>query len=163
EPTDLNIVHAHKGIARWHVTTPGRSCHSSSPEKGINAIYRMGRLIVAIEEYAAKLCASKGDPVLGPTTLIVGRIEGGSSVSVIPDHCRIDVDRRVIPGEDPLATPGQLAAFLKDHPGIDFPFECSEPWMHKESLSPEGSEDLVARLGQAIDSVKGSHQVLAVP
>ena len=29
EPTDLNIVHAHKGIARWHVTTAGRSCHSS--------------------------------------------------------------------------------------------------------------------------------------
>ncbi|HMC64199.1 MAG TPA: M20 family metallopeptidase [Gemmataceae bacterium] len=163
EPTDLNIVHAHKGIARWHVTTAGRSCHSSTPEQGINAIYRMGRLLVAIEEYADQLRRSKADPLLGPPTLSVGRIEGGSSVNVIPDRCRIEVDRRIIPGEDPRATPAQLAAFLKQQAGIDFPFDCSEPWMYKESLSPKGSEELVARLGRAIDSVKGAHQVLAVP
>ena len=123
----------------------------------------MGRLLVAIEQYAEKLRASKGDPLLGPPTLSVGRIEGGSSVNVVPDRCRIDVDRRVIPGEDPVATPGQLTAFLNGPAGIDFPFECSELWMYKESLSPKGSEDLVAQLGQAIDSVKGSHQVLAEP
>src|SRR5262245_56454576 len=51
EPTQLQIVHAHKGVVRWHVHTPGRSCHSSSPEKGVNAIYRMGRLLAAIERY----------------------------------------------------------------------------------------------------------------
>src|SRR5437762_2029152 len=33
EPTMLNIVHAHKGVARWLLTAPGRSCHSSSPEQ----------------------------------------------------------------------------------------------------------------------------------
>src|SRR5262249_51442194 len=39
EPTCLNIVHAHKGVARWYVTTMGRACHSSNPDEGINAIY----------------------------------------------------------------------------------------------------------------------------
>ena len=48
EPTQLQIVNAHKGAARWHMHTAGRSCHSSSPEQGINAIYRMGRLLVGI-------------------------------------------------------------------------------------------------------------------
>src|SRR5437764_699764 len=43
EPTNLRIVHTHKGAARWHVETSGRACHSSSPEKGVNAIYRMGQ------------------------------------------------------------------------------------------------------------------------
>jgi acetylornithine deacetylase len=163
EPTGLNIVHAHKGVVRWHLSTSGRSCHSSSPEQGVNAIYRMGRLLVAVEQYAQRLRASRSDPLLGPPTLSVGRIEGGTSVNTVPDRCLVEVDRRVIPGEDPRAAPGQLAAFLREEAGIDFPFECAEPWMNKEALSPEGSAELVARLGAAIDAVRGAHQVMAVP
>src|SRR5262249_49542098 len=114
-------------------------------------------------KYADRLRASRSDPLLGPPTLSVGRIEGGSSVNTVPDFCRIEIDRRVIPGEDPHAALGQLTTFLKEEAGIDFPFECDAPWMSKTALSPQGSEDLVARLGRAIDGVKGSHRVLAVP
>src|SRR5439155_16017451 len=110
--------------------TAGRSCHSSSPEQGANAIYRMGRLLVAIEQYAERLRASRTDPLLGPPTLSVGRIDGGTSVNTVPDRCRIEVDRRVIPGEDPLAAPGQLTAFLEQQAGIEFPFEVSPLWLH---------------------------------
>jgi acetylornithine deacetylase len=163
EPTLLNIVHAHKGVVRWHVVASGRSCHSSSPEQGINAIYRMGRLLVGIEQFAGQLRASRTDPLLGPPTLSVGRIEGGSSVNTVPDRCRIEVDRRVIPGEDPNAAPGQLADFLQKKAGIDFPFECTTPWMSKPALGPENSAELTARLGRAIDSVRGTHRVMAVP
>lgn len=163
EPTQLNIVHAHKGVVRWLMTTEGRACHSSSPEQGINAIYRMGRLLTGIEQYAAQLRASRSDPLLGPPTLSVGRIEGGTSVNTVPDQCRIEVDRRVIPGEDAHAAPGQLTAFLREQAGIDFPFICGEPWMAKAALSPQGSETLVAELGAAINAVVGTHRVMAVP
>src|SRR5262249_5315656 len=44
EPTDLDIVTAHKGVVRWYLSTAGRSCHSSRPEQGVNAIYRMAGL-----------------------------------------------------------------------------------------------------------------------
>jgi acetylornithine deacetylase len=163
EPTQLNIVHAHKGVVRWHLLTTGRSCHSSSPEQGVNAIYRMGRVLVAVERYAERLRASRTDPLLGPPTLSIGRIEGGTSVNTVPDHCRVEVDRRVVPGEDPRAAPGQLAAYLKEEAGIDFPFTCAEPWMSKPALGPERSAELVALLGRAIDSVRGAHRVFAVP
>src|SRR5205085_4151396 len=93
EPTQLQIVNAHKGIVRWHLATAGRSCHSSSPEQGVNAIYRMGRLLVGVEQYAEHLRASRADPLLGPPTLSVGRIEGGTSVNTVPDYCRVEVDR----------------------------------------------------------------------
>jgi acetylornithine deacetylase len=163
EPTQLKIVNAHKGVVRWHLFTPGRSCHSSSPEQGVNAIYRMGRLLTGIERYATRLAASRIDPRLGPPTLSVGRIEGGTSVNTVPDHCRIEVDRRLLPGEDAQAAPGQLVAFLRDEAGIDFPFECAAPWMSKVALGPERSADVVRLLGSAIDSVKGTHEVMAVP
>src|SRR5262249_52092153 len=130
---------------------------------GINAVNRMGRLLTAIEQYAERLRTSRTDPLLGPPTLSVGRLEGGTRVNTVPDRCRSEIDRRVSPREDPKATPTQLTAFLGKEGGIDFPFECSEPWMSKGALSPEGSADLVARLGSAIDSVKGSHRVIAVP
>ncbi|MBV9122313.1 MAG: M20/M25/M40 family metallo-hydrolase, partial [Planctomycetes bacterium] len=121
EPTQLHIVHAHKGTVRWSMETPGRSCHSSAPELGTNAIYRMGRLLTALEQYAERLRTSRTDPLLGPPTLSVGMIEGGSSVNTVPDRCRIEVDRRVIPGEDPLAAPRQLVEFLRREAGVNFP------------------------------------------
>jgi acetylornithine deacetylase len=163
EPTQLRIVHAHKGVVRWHVTTPGRSCHSSRPEQGINAIYRMAKLLGAIERYAESLRRSKCDPLLGPPTLSIGRIEGGLSVNTVPDFCRIEVDRRLIPGEEALDAPRHFYDYLIRQTDVDFPFAMSEPWLHCPALSPELSGELVQRLGQAIDSILGSHIVEAVP
>lgn len=163
EPTNLNIVHAHKGVVRWNMFTTGRSCHSSTPEKGISAIYRMGRLLVGIEQFAAHLRSTTNDPLLGSATLSVGRIEGGTSVNTVPDRCRIELDRRVIGGEKPADAPGQLLAFLQDKAGIDFTVEMSDPWIREPALSPQGSEEIQKLLGAAIDAERGSHRVHAVP
>jgi len=163
EPTQLRIVHAHKGVVRWHVTTPGRSCHSSRPEQGINAVNRMGKLLGAIERYADGLRRSKSDPLLGPPTLSVGRIEGGLSVNTVPDFCRIEVDRRLIPGEEPLEGPRHFFNYLLRQTDVDFPFAISEPWLHCPALSPQLSGQLIQQLGQIIDSVIGNHIVEAVP
>jgi acetylornithine deacetylase len=163
EPTQLQVVNAHKGLARWHVFTTGRSCHSSSPEKGENAIYGMGRLLGSIEEYARSLAALPPDPVLGPRTLSVGRIDGGTSVNTVPDRCRIEVDRRLIPGETPQGALDQFRAWLRQRLGDSFPFTCSELTLRAPALAAQGSEELAERLGRAIDAVRGTHRVHSVP
>jgi acetylornithine deacetylase ArgE len=163
EPTRLNIVNTHKGAVRWHLTTEGRSCHSSSPEQGTNAIYRMGRVLMGIERFAERLRTSRSDPRLGPPTLSVGRIEGGASVNTVPDSCRIEIDRRVIPGENPDEAPRQLEEFLRTEEGIPFPIHSAPPWMSKRAMSPEGSEEIVQLLGSALDAVCGRHTVMGVP
>jgi acetylornithine deacetylase len=163
EPTQLQIVYAHKGVVRWNVHTAGRSCHSSSPEKGINAIYRMGRLLEACERYAELLRRSKSDPLLGPPTISVGRVEGGTSVNTVPDRCRIEVDRRILPGEDPAKAPLDFEQYLKSDPAVDFPFQVEQPWMACPALSPDRSAELVELLGQAIQKVQGSFKVMPVP
>jgi acetylornithine deacetylase len=159
EPTCLNVVHAHKGVTRWFVTTAGRSCHSSSPEQGVNAIYRMARLVTVIERYAERLRAGPADPLLGPPTLSVGIIQGGTSVNTVPDYCRIEIDRRMVGGEVPDEAPRQLAEFLAKEGGLDFAFEMTEPWIREPALSPQGSEEIVRLLGAAIDAERGSHRV----
>jgi acetylornithine deacetylase/succinyl-diaminopimelate desuccinylase family protein len=163
EPTLLNIVNAHKGVVRWQLETAGRACHSSRPEQGVNAIYRMGWLLNGVEEYASLLQQPPPDPVLGPRTLSVGRILGGVSANTVPDFCRIDIDRRLIPGENPADVVESLSEFLKGYPGIDFPFTAAASQLACPPLDPTHSGALVERLGAAIDSVVGKHEVHAVP
>jgi acetylornithine deacetylase/succinyl-diaminopimelate desuccinylase-like protein len=162
EPTGLDVVHAHKGVVRWSLTTPGRSCHSSRPELGVNAVYRMAALLPHVERFAEELRATTSHPLLGPATLSVGRIEGGTSVNTVPDLCRIDVDRRALPGESPRALPVEFEWYLRRHvPGAEF--SCTEPWLVCPALGPEASGEVVAKLGAAIDSVRGTHKVVPVP
>jgi len=163
EPTLLNIVHAHKGVVRWQIETAGRACHSSRPEQGVNAVYRMARILQGIESYAEQLRTNAADPLLGPPTLSVGRITGGVSPNTVPDFCRIEIDRRLIPGENPADAVSDLDAFLRKLPGIDFPFISTTPRLACPPLDPAHSGELVTRLGAAINGVVGKHEVVAVP
>ena len=163
EPTELNIVKAHKGVVRWQIDTAGVACHSSRPDRGVSAVYRMGRLLQGIEEYAGKLMTRTPDPLLGPPTLSVGMIHGGVSPNTVPDFCRIEIDRRLIPGEVPLQAPADLDAFLRNYPGVDFPFTSVPPRLACPPLRTTNTEQLIARLGSAINAVVGQHEVTGVP
>src|SRR6185436_1740612 len=104
EPTKLNVVVAHKGTARWRCSTRGVATHSSQPHLGDNAIYHMGRVLAVLEEYARDVVPKLANHSLcGHPTLSVGLISGGISVNTVPDECTIEVDRRVLPGENPEA------------------------------------------------------------
>jgi acetylornithine deacetylase/succinyl-diaminopimelate desuccinylase-like protein len=134
EPTRLDLVTSHKGATRWKIRTKGVACHSSTPKLGDNAIYRMARVVTALESYAKWLADGRVDSVLGPPSLSVGRIEGGQSVNVVPDWCEIEVDRRVIPGENPLDCPTQAREFLRDALGGLESIEFTAPWVNMPAL-----------------------------
>jgi acetylornithine deacetylase/succinyl-diaminopimelate desuccinylase family protein len=163
EPTMLKIVHAHKGVVRWHIMTSGRSCHSSRPEQGINAIYRMGRLLGAIESYAKQLAQSASDPMLGSPTLSVGRIDGGLSVNTVPDFCRIEIDRRLIPGEDSSQAVQHCESYLRGQSNLDAAFSFSKPWLHCPALPSQRDSDIARRLGESVAAVIGKCEMEAVP
>jgi acetylornithine deacetylase len=163
EPTLLNIVNAHKGVARWHLETTGRACHSSRPEQGVNAVYRMAKLLQGVEAYAAELRRRPGHPILGGRTASVGRVAGGVSPNTVPDFCRADVERRLLPGETFESATADLDAFLRALPGVDFPFALTRAAIGCLPLAPALSEELVERFGRTIDSVVGRHTVHPVP
>jgi acetylornithine deacetylase/succinyl-diaminopimelate desuccinylase-like protein len=100
EPTSLGVVTAHKGALWLEVTTSGLACHGSTPDKGRNAIYAMRQVLEVIEKKIIPDLARNAHPKLGPTTLNVGTISGGSKINIVPDACRIEVDCRVVPGID---------------------------------------------------------------
>lgn len=163
EPTKLKIVHAHKGVVRWQLRTTGRSCHSSRPEQGINAIYRMAQILPHIEDYARELQASVSDPLLGPPTLSVGRIEGGLSVNTVPDWCRIEIDRRLIPGETPEGAFSRFESDLRQRVPDGVAFECMPPWLHCPALPTQRGTEMALALERSLIAVLGRCEYEAVP
>lgn len=154
EPTQLDLVDRHKGAVRWKIRAKGVACHSSTPHLGVNAIYRMARVVNVLAEYAQGLSDSTPDPVLGPPSLSVGRIEGGQSVNVVPDWCEVEIDRRLIPGEVPDEARKRVWSALAERLGTVDWVEFSEPWVNMPPLAPgRGGADSGAWLPRLSDAV----------
>jgi acetylornithine deacetylase len=162
EPTLLDVVVAHRGATRFRIRTKGRACHSSDPRQGLNAIYRMARVVACLEEYADVLGRTvKPHPLCGGATLSVGRIEGGVSVNTVPDDCAIEIDRRVIPGEDHHAALDDLKTYVTSR--LDFEIEFETPWLNGAALGDEHNHWLAEPLLQCIAQVAGPHKAVGVP
>jgi len=104
EPTELRIVIAHKGIARFAVRTHGKAAHSAVPHEGNSAIFQMVEVLRFLrDEFEPKL-SEVVHPLVGSPTIVAGTIKGGTQVNIVPESCEIQIDRRVIPGEDARQT-----------------------------------------------------------
>jgi succinyl-diaminopimelate desuccinylase len=161
EPTDLDVVVAHRGVTRFRVHTQGRACHSSDPTQGRNAIYAMARAVCYLEEYAAWLPKSVPfHPLCGRPTLSVGRIFGGQSVNIVPDKCTIEIDRRLIPGENPEVAWSTLRDKLLERFGPHL--TADEAWISSPALSNQDNAWLAEPLLKCIEQVAGTHRSLGV-
>ncbi|MBU0482667.1 MAG: M20 family metallopeptidase [Proteobacteria bacterium] len=96
EPTNLQIIRAHKGVYRCRIITRGLAAHSSHPEKGRNAVTSMVMILNDIDSLRVRLARNK-HPDLGRASLAVTTIKGGASVNAIPDYCEAVVDIRILP------------------------------------------------------------------
>lgn len=111
EATDLNIYRGHRGRMELKITVYGRSCHASAPERGLNAVYEMGKVLDGIQALAPTL---KDDPFLGKGTVAVTRIESTSgSLNVVPDSCTAYIDRRLTVGETEASSVAELEGVLR--------------------------------------------------
>jgi acetylornithine deacetylase/succinyl-diaminopimelate desuccinylase-like protein len=99
EPTNLRVVTAHKGDLWLRLETRGRSAHGARPELGRNAVHAMARVVDILETRYARQLRKRRHPLLGHATINVGSIRGGTQPNIVPDLCRISVDRRTLPGE----------------------------------------------------------------
>jgi acetylornithine deacetylase len=162
EPTQLDIVVAHRGAVRWRIVTSGVACHSSRPQDGINAIYRMAKIVQHLEDFAAKLPPSKpAHRLCGPATLSVGLISGGISVNVVPDSCVIDIDRRVIPGEDWLTVIEDVRGYLAER--VDFDFQFTPTFCNSPALDDNLNGPWSDKMLRTIADVVGPRQKVGVP
>jgi putative selenium metabolism hydrolase len=112
EATSLNVFIGHRGRMEIEVTTLGRTCHASTPERGINAVYHMIPLIEGVRRIAANL---PEHGFLGKATLALTNITSlPGRLSIVPDICKISLDRRLVPGETMEQAMGPIMDLIRN-------------------------------------------------
>ena len=106
EPTDLDVCPGQRGYVRIEGVARGQAGHASRPWEGRNAI----ALAAADVERLGTLPLPPPDPLLGPATVCLTLIEGGSARNVIPGECRYTVDVRTTPACDNATIAEQIRA-----------------------------------------------------
>ena len=165
EPTGLRAVIASKGVLRLRITTRGKAAHSAVPQLGNNAIMHMSRLVLAFEEENTRL-ARQSHPMLGSPTISVGVIQGGVQVNLVPDHCAIEIDRRMLPGESAIEVIAHYQSMLDRiktaHPSFDAFIE-KPPLLVDEALSTPADAVVVQRAQQVLRDLGLNDQTCGVP
>jgi acetylornithine deacetylase len=98
EPTELELIVAHKGFVWAEIEVHGRAAHGSRPLEGVDAIVKTGPILTALGELDAALCA-RTHPLLGRGSVHASVIAGGSEMSSYPGRCVLGLERRTLPGE----------------------------------------------------------------
>jgi acetylornithine deacetylase len=114
EPTDLAVGVAHKGFSAAEVVMHGRAAHGSRPAEGRDAILRMGRVLAKLEAEDRKLQGQPAHPLLGTGSLHASSIEGGGELSSYPASCRMQFERRTLPGEPLTAAEDDLRRIMDE-------------------------------------------------
>jgi len=99
EPTELRLAIAHRGFVGFELETAGVAAHGSRPDLGVDAIVKMGSVLVALGQLDKQLQAGPRHSLVGPGSLHASLIEGGQEFSSYPARCLLTGERRTIPGE----------------------------------------------------------------
>ena len=105
EPTDFQVVTAHRGLLWLQITTKGKAAHGSTPQLGINAINSMRLLLNELDGYKIK---SKPHRLLGQCSMSINTIAGGRTINVVPDQCSVTIDIRTLPKQNHWDIVGDL-------------------------------------------------------
>ncbi len=125
EPTDLTLATGHKGFEWVEVETRGRAAHGSRPGEGLDAIFRMGRVLAELEAIGAHLKAGSPHPLLGTASLHASTISGGRELSVYPDYCQLRFERRTMTGEPEQVGLNEIRRVLEELCDADPEFEAA--------------------------------------
>ena len=137
EPTSLRVGIAHKGACFLRICLTGRGAHGSRPEDGVNAVSYAARIICELETSLRQCLALRTYPLLGMSTVSVGRIEGGTQPNIVAERCFIDIDRRTLPSEPHALDEiqGLVASICEGVPGLSGSVEE----MPATSIVPHGA------------------------
>jgi succinyl-diaminopimelate desuccinylase len=97
EPTNFEIITAHRGMLWLKVETFGKAAHSSTPHLGVNAINSMRAVLNELENFKIPF---ERHELLGECSMSINTIVGGEAMNIVPDKCKIQIDIRTVPGQN---------------------------------------------------------------
>ena len=163
EPTELAIVHQHKGYVWVEVVVSGVAAHGSDHVRGVDAIAGAGHVVVELERAGLALLAGPGHPQLGTATQHLSLIAGGQELSSYPDRCVVSLERRTLPGETCESVRRDIVeAVDRAARGAAWTAEVAVTF-DRPPLDTPADAAIVAAVAAACDAELGSHRLDVAP
>jgi len=124
---------AEKGRTVFKITAIGKQAHGSTPERGINAVYMMAKMVNEIEKLKFDYNVH---PVLGHPSLNLGEIHGGAAPNIVPGTCTIYIDIRSVPGMTKDGVIAQLQGCADNVKDGKFEIKVMS-WNEPHAISPK--------------------------
>ncbi len=156
EPTALKICVAHKGYLWIDVETDGRAAHGSKFEQGVDANMRMGRFLAELEKLEQALRNGPAHPLVGPPSLHAALISGGSGLSTYAAACKLQIERRTVPGETEAKVMAELQAIVDRLHAADATFIARvKPFFVRDPFEVPREAQIVQAVDRAVRKVVG--------
>jgi acetylornithine deacetylase/succinyl-diaminopimelate desuccinylase-like protein len=155
EPTSLEPVRVHNGLARITIETHGWAAHTSRAHLGVNAISAAARVVASLEEHLLPRLKARAHPLAGPALLTPAVIGGGVAPNIVPDRCRLLVDRRLAPGENPEAALAEIDQLLEGLRERGDRITRSPPWVLLEAVETPADHPVVRLAEESVEAVLG--------
>lgn len=161
EPTELQLVVAHKGFVWLEVATQGVAAHGSRPHLGVDAIAKMGGVLVGLEQLAGELSRRPAHPLLGPPSVHASTIQGGLEWSTYPDRCVLGLERRLLPGETGDAAEAEVTAIVGGLSAADPAFKATvRRILERVPLETSSDAPILSTVRRAVAAVTGQSPAL---
>ncbi len=156
EPTSLRVCLAHKGYMWIEVETTGRAAHGSKFEQGVDANMRMGRFLGELDKLERELRARPGHALVGPPSLHAAMIAGGSGLSTYAASCKLQIERRTVPGETEAQALAELQGIADRLRAVDPSFVAAvKPFFVRQPFEVGRGASIVQCVDRAVSSVLG--------
>lgn len=115
EQTNNQVAIAERVACGIDLTVFGKSTHGAMTWAGDNAVLKTARVLSWLEQKLFPMLAAKSHPYLPPATLNIGKIQGGQQWNIVPDTCKVEMDRRLLPGETREVAMAEIEALLEEY------------------------------------------------
>lgn len=151
EPSEGQLILAHKGFVWAEVVTKGRAAHGSRWDLGVSAIAKMAKIITALERFDQNELRNRTHPLVGCASQHCSLIRGGTGLSTYAEECVLSVERRTLPGESPERALEEIEEVIRTTG------EQAEVRhvLDRPPLSCDGDSKIARSLRQAVTNVTG--------
>lgn len=111
EPSNLSLMLGHRGRIDVEVEIPGKIAHAAKSELGENAIYKAMDFLAKVQKLELPKGGVLGGSSLTPTLLTSYPRD---SYNVVPGRADINLDYRMIPGDEPQQILARLRTLAPD-------------------------------------------------
>ena len=161
EPTELELVVAHKGFVWIEIEVTGVAAHGSRPHLGVDAIVKAGPVLTGIGALDAAL-GDRTHPVLGRGSVHASVIEGGVELSSYPARCVVGIERRTLPGETGADIEREIDQLLDACRAVDPDLQASQrTLLVREPFEVPEDSEIVRAVSAAATGVLGKTPKIA--